>query len=140
MSKQNSRLHALISKVGIDKETKAEMVFKYTNGKHTSSADMTFSQREQMINDLQRIANQMPMSVAEQSANQQRRKLFALCHEIGWELPNGKVDEDRLEKWILKYGHQNTKGKRLKDYTGKELPKLVTQFELVEKHKIHASK
>lgn len=55
-----------------------------------------------------------------------RRKIIALCHELKWQNADGTINMDRVN------GYCNTRGylkKDLNDYTTRELPKLVTQFE-----------
>lgn len=61
--------------------------------------------------------------------NNMRRKIFSLCHELGWtKSDKGKqvVDQKRLNAFLEKRGYLH---KPLNFYTPKELPTLVTQFE-----------
>ena len=63
------------------------------------------------------------------AGNKQRRKIFSLCHELGWtELVDDKqvVNDARLKGFLDKYGYLH---KPLNFYTPQELPTLVTQFE-----------
>jgi hypothetical protein len=130
---QNNRLHALITKLGIDEETKQELVYKYTNGRLTSSKTMLMHECQALINELQVMANRIPKNQDEIKADGQRKKMFSIAREMGW-VTNGKVDP-RLFQWIEKYGYLK---KPLNDYTLAELPKLITQFEYVLKSHVHA--
>jgi hypothetical protein len=63
-----------------------------------------------------------------------RRKIFAIGRAIGW--LSGDTAEDhamnraKLDSFLLTHSYLK---KPLKDYTPAELPKLVAQFELIEK-------
>ncbi len=130
---QNNRLHALITKLGIDEETKQELVYKYTNGRLTSSKTMLMHECQALINELQILANRIQKNQDEIKTDSQRKKMFSIAREMGW-ISNGKVDQ-RLFQWIEKYGYLK---KPLNDYTLSELPKLITQFEYVLKSHVHA--
>lgn len=134
---QNTRLYALIGKLKIDKEQKEEFVYKHTNGRTTSSSGMLVHECQALINELQVTANKLPKSQDEKSKNDQRRKLFSIAHELGW-TKGGKVDSERLDEWVKKYGHRHPQ--KLNDYSLQELPRLITQFEYVLKSKVHAAR
>lgn len=125
---QNARLHALITKLGIDTETKAQLVAEVSKGRVTSSKLLTERECEMLISHL----SSMPAMAGTRygyvndPANKMRRKILSICHELEWELQNGSVDWPRLNAWLLKYGYLH---KGLNEYTEQELPTLVTQFE-----------
>jgi len=125
---QNKQLHALISKLGIDKDTKAEMVHQYTRGRTCSSAGMTINECDILINFFSKqVEGYTPGGhTLDSNANKMRRKILSICHDMLWENPDGSVDWKALEAWLLKYGYLH---KYLNDYSEAELPTLVTQFE-----------
>lgn len=57
-------------------------------------------------------------------------KILSMAHELRWELPNGKVDMDRLNAWCIKY---NPHKKPLNALTEQELPSVVSVFERMYK-------
>jgi hypothetical protein len=83
--------------------------------------------------------------VAEQGKSQvpegvlkMRRRFFAVCHELGWKLENGKLDYKRINGWLLQYGVHK---KKLNAYTAKELPELISQIDALLKRKLeHGNK
>jgi hypothetical protein len=126
--KQNSELHALISKLGIDAETKEELVYNFTKQRTKSSSQMLIWECQALINELRAKALLMPKNKDAEQADKLRKKLFSIAREMGW-VTNGKVDQ-RLHTWVLKYGFLK---KALNDYSVAELPKLITQMEYVLK-------
>lgn len=117
---QNSQLYALLNKLGIDTETRQEIVSTYTQGRTSSSSKMSVTECQAMINDLrQRSPN-------DTAADQMRKKIISLFIKQGYTLPNGKADMDAINIWTNKYGHQH---KNLNNYQYNELPKLVSQAE-----------
>jgi len=70
-----------------------------------------------------------------EAANRMRRKIFAIGRAIGW--LSGDTDEDRAMNRAKLDAFLRTKSylkKPLNYYAPAELPKLVAQFELIEKH------
>lgn len=123
---QNTQLHALIGKLGIGKETKEDLVYQYTAGRECSSSKMTVAECQALINHLNVLAKGKS-----DVTDKQRKKILSICHEMNWRTENGKVDFARLKEYLLKYGYLH---KELNNYTDKEIPKLVTQFENLLKH------
>lgn len=134
---QNKQLHALCGKLNISSEQKADLVYSYTNGRETSSAEMFIPEAQALINALNHIGR---TSIKEQkptkprpvkdAENNMRRKILSICHEMKW-TDKGHLDWTRINAWLLKYGYLK---KPLNDYTASELPKLITQFEELLKH------
>lgn len=120
---QNIALHTLIGKLGIDKDTKEQLVLDFTNNRTASSAGMKFTECENLINKLK------DMQTVEFSPGQKMRsKIFWYFRKAGYLNNIGKTDQNAVYSWVLKYGYLK---KSLKDYTEKELPKLVTQAEQI---------
>jgi hypothetical protein len=137
---QNSRLHALITKLGIDDEAKEELVYNFTGTREKSTSRMEVSECQNLINYLQAVANNgngnitasgkpLPESLrtgANAASDKMRKKILSICHEMNWKLDNGKINWNSLNDYLLKYGYLH---KLLDDYKEAELPTLVTQFE-----------
>jgi hypothetical protein len=124
---QNIKLHALIGKLQIDAETKAEMVFKCTGGRSKSSADMLIHECTDLIGKLQLMADgKSPQKQFNAAEDKMRKKILSICYEMQWTLA-GKLDWNRINFWLKKFGYLHKE--ELNDYKEAELPKLVTQFE-----------
>ena len=116
---QNSQLYLLLSKLGIDRETKGEMVLSFTDNRTIKSSEMTKTECQSLINDLNHKLNFDPR------ADKMRKKVISQFIKMGYTV-NGKIDMVALDVWCQKYGHQH---KPLNSYAYDELPKLVTQAE-----------
>ena len=120
------QLHAILAKKGLMDE-KATMVQAISDGAHTSSKDLSVGQLSALITQL----NSGAQVVAAPAGDKQRKHIISMAHEMGWKLPDGKVDMHRINNWCIKYGHLHV---RLNDYEGEELSRLVTTF----KKKVYA--
>lgn len=122
---QNARLHFLTGQLNIDKEMKEDLVYQFTNGRETSSAKMDIRECQALINHLGSLNKENS-----DKGDKMRKKILSIVHELGWETPTGKIDWKRLNDYLNKYGYLH---KHLNDYQYHELPKLVTQFENLQK-------
>lgn len=134
-AKQNSRLHLLLSQLGISKEGKQDLVLSATKGRTSSSAEMEVMEAQSLINWLAqeakaKLRQKYPQPVASPE-DRMRKKILSICHDLAWENKDGKVDWDKLNAYLIKYGYLH---KSLHLYKYKELPTLVTQFENLLKH------
>jgi hypothetical protein len=135
---QNKRLHLLIGKLAIGAEQKEELVYEFTGGRETSSAKMEVRECNALIGHLEILSGQSTATKTKgygftqvnDAANKMRRKILSIVHELGWELPGGKIDWARLNEYLNKYGYLH---KALNDYKYEELPTLVTQFENLQR-------
>ena len=113
---------------GEDKET---MVNGFSAGRCTSSKGLYFDEAKALIHHLQQLQGQQTIKPGTKAM---LGKMLSYAREMGWTVinPNGKTVADfrRLEEWALKFGYQH---KKINAYEYDELPKLVTQFELVYK-------
>jgi hypothetical protein len=123
--KQNMAFHALIGKIGIDKETKRDMILGMTNMRTSSSKDLTSDECQALINALRVKSGLKPDKVQDDPADKMRKKILSICHEMHWTV-NGKVDWRRLDTWLKQYGMYH---KSLNKLTLVELPSQLTQFE-----------
>lgn len=124
-NRQSQILHAMLKARGL-MDDKAEIVSGCTDGRTTSTAELTVKEAADMIIFL---ANDNMVAYARYDFNNKaHRKILSLCHELRWETPAGKVDLNRLGFWLAKYGKFH---KPLNEYTQQELPQLITQMEQI---------
>ena len=122
---QNKRLHKLLGMLKISGEAKEDLIYSFTNKRETSSSKMEVRECQNLNNHLQHLVNELGFA-EDDRANVMRKKILSVCHEMNWKLENGTLDWERLNAWLMKYGYLH---KELNEYSYKELPKLVTQFE-----------
>lgn len=120
---KNKCLHSLLSQKGL-MDHKRELVMSFSGGRTEHSRDMNDVEANEMIRYLRSQTD---------PADKMRKKIISMAHEMNWHSDshwNGtqKVDMQRLNDWCVKYGFGK---KKLNDYSYKELPRLVTQFEHV---------
>lgn len=121
---QNARLHLLTGKLDIDTEQRHDLVHSFTNGRTSSSREMTQVECNALIHALEKqLADADGAKIY-----RMRRKAFSLAHELGWEDAQGKVDHMRLAGWCL---HKSSAKKPLLHMTATELRSLLTQLEQV---------
>lgn len=128
---QRSAIGAIVAKLGLDKEGKAELVSQYSNGRTNSSTGLSFEEAGQMLHDLtpgpspRERGAQTPAGSQKAHGVRMRRQIIAIFHEMGAHLPGtAKIDMERVNAWCTNQGHDK---KPLNDYTYEELPKLVGQ-------------
>lgn len=125
----NKELHAVLNQYGA-MEQKASLVNQFTNGRTTSSRDMSQAECLALIKALKgetpkTVEKPSPKSKSNDKANRMRRKIIAMMvHGLGWTYND-------IDAFCKKSGH--IKKDKLNDYDSKELVKLVGQFELVHK-------
>lgn len=126
---QNLRYRAIVSKLNISEEQRQELTLKYSNGRETSSANLTQREMHDLCFDLERTIQ--PKDTTGMTSKQRMvRKVFALCHELGWEHPNGKVNTKTLSHWLT----TKTKEKfpEIDLYNEEQLQKIVTQLRKIK--------
>lgn len=119
-AQQNRMLHMLIGQLNIDRETKQELVYQYTNGRETSTAEMSVMECQGMINHLSSLTKGTV-----NKNDKMRKKILSICREMQWTI-KGDIDWKHLNEYLLKFGYKH---KLLNDYSSQELPMLVTQFD-----------
>lgn len=119
---QNKIIHSLLNQLGLMPQ-KANLVLSFTNQRTESSKEMHPIEALEFIKWL---TNETKNEA--EKANQMRRKILAKAHRIKWEFPNGKVDVKRVNDWCITKSYLK---KPFNQYTFKELPQLVSQFEIV---------
>ena len=128
-SVQLRRIHLLLRQINLQ-EQKPALVFSFSGGRCTSSKALTFQEAQNLITHLEQ---QLPVmktlsSLHHTSANQMRRKLISICHNMNWRTKDGKVDMQRLDEWC---GNKSYLKKPLMKYSYNELPMLVSQLQQV---------
>ncbi|RTL47238.1 MAG: hypothetical protein EKK39_14815 [Sphingobacteriales bacterium] len=119
---QRACIYAMMNKLHIKGETKEIITLGFTQQRTTHISEMTKTEAAALIQHLKDIDPE------EQRANKMRRKIISMAHEMHWHNKYGKADIQRIDNWCKAYGYKH---KSLNNYTYKELPALVTQFEQV---------
>jgi len=102
-------------------DQKEELILAVTEGRTSSMREMTQEETQALIKSLGEDDNQA-------IKGRMVRKMLSMAHEMGWELPDGKVNMDKVNAWCIKYGSPK---KSLDQLKAKELPGVVTAFEKV---------
>jgi hypothetical protein len=140
---QLAKIHILIGQqVGKNDDLKQTMVSSFTAGRTTSTKELTWKEAQDLIKALSGIAPPAPRERKELSPEEQQRNdikmanyrecdkkrklLIRYAHQMGWELPDGKADLDRLNGWCIKYG---TYHKPLMEHSSTELSHIAVQLE-----------
>ena len=133
---QNKLLHGLLNQKGL-LENKANIISGITKGRTESSKGMDFEEARLMITWLQTMPNIAPVDpnkkAQDDKSNKMRRRIISMAHEMGWHnLVSGewKIDMRGLNNWCLQHSYLK---KELNGYSYQELPKLVSQFEMMYK-------
>lgn len=115
--KQIGYVRGLLAKNGLDEDDKEDMVMEYTDGRTKHLSDMTQPETQLLIKALGGgIVSPKDKMV---------RKILSMAHEMSWEKPGTRdVDMDRVNAWTVKY-----KGKKLDDFSAREMTEVVTTFE-----------
>jgi hypothetical protein len=119
---QNKQLYGLFNTLRIDEETKLALVAEYSAGRTFKSSELEVMECKILISFLQKQVT------TKDAANTMRRKMLSIAYQLGWTMEHGKLDLARVNNWCVKYGYMH---KPLNDYTVKELPQLITQFERI---------
>lgn len=123
---QLKAIATLCSKLKITGEAKQMIVQAFSQGRVTSSKNLTYQEAKELISHLKSL------DPDEKLAEKLRRTMISFAHEMKWYLPNTtKVDMKRLDGWCKQYGKYK---KSLQNHTLSELPILITQFKHVFKH------
>lgn len=104
-----------VRRKGLDKD---ELVYGASSGRTTSLRQLTMIEAKGLLSIL----------LESDPANNMRKKIYSMAHEMRWVKSSdpGKVDKQKLDAIVLKYGYLH---KKLMSYSYEELPKLVTQVE-----------
>lgn len=139
---QNNKIYMLIAavnKAGYLVE-KAEIVSFITDGRTSSSKELTYQEALKLIHHLEEKLGQdakkfKPASDSKRADNM-RKNIIAICYELGWitnseDLEEKKMNMAVIDSFLKSRGYLK---KPLMEFTIKELPKLVTQFNQILEH------
>jgi hypothetical protein len=125
-------IYGLLGKTGLTAQKNA-IVYGFSNGRTESVKELTVHEANELVRYLNQEANKTATQ-ENASANQMRRKILSMCHRMGWETEDGKVDFKVLNEWMTSKSYLK---KELNKYSYAELPKLVSQFTEVYKHLVN---
>lgn len=128
---QNKQLHTLLSKLKIDMDTKALLVFQYTDERTKNSSEMDIYECQNLINHLRRMLNQGYVQIPsnncsddEQHLDRKRKRLIARFREMGYNTVDNRADMQRINDTVKKHWH-----KGLNQFNEAELSKIIAVVE-----------
>lgn len=126
--KLNKRLHALLNQLSL-KDQKAELVSNATNGRTSSSSDMTDDEAQKLIDSIKPTGEIQRKSMSDAKKTNTIRKCFSLFRQLGY-YTDGKPDYDRINNFCLS---RSGAKKKLTDMDAKELSNLIYQLNRIVK-------
>lgn len=126
--KLNKQLHSLLALQGL-MEQKAELVNTATDGRTSSSSDMTDTEAQKLIDAIKPIGIITKTNMDEAKKTNTIRKCFSLFRLMGY-YKGEKPDYDRINQFCL---HRSAAKKRLTDMDVKELSNLIYQLNRIVK-------
>ncbi len=127
--KQNKIIHALLAELGL-KDLKSEMIEGVTEGRSTSSRDLTNKEAIKLINQLTAAKHDL-------TAKTRAKIIHQLCL-MGYVKPDGQADYTRITAFIRGIGSHNPKKKNLFQLSPSEINRVCTQVE--QMYRKHISK
>ncbi|GGH02882.1 hypothetical protein [Pedobacter zeae] len=124
---QRMALGIIIKQIGLDKETKELMVSNYSDGRCTSTTELTYQEADHMIRTLNDAIGYKKQKTP---SDAMKNKILSFFHFMWYKKPDGKIDMPRVNAWCMQYGYAH---KPLDDHTEEELPKLVSEVEQMYK-------
>lgn len=124
---QVKKIYTLLGKNNL-RDEKENIVSAFTAGRTNSVRKMKESEAAALIGHL------VSLDPTDNSSTKMRNKIISMGYEMRWTKPSSSgvnsIDMDHINNWCISKGYLH---KKLDDYTYKELPKLVSQFEEVYK-------
>lgn len=122
---QLTKIHVLLNQFGLMSD-KADIIRQFTNGRETSSKQMTFNEASDLLQHLSKF----------DSLDLMRRKIFALAYSAGMIWGDSKEDKQiNSAKINIFLKEKGTIKKDLNKMNKAELIKVVNQFIQINKHK-----
>ncbi len=127
---QSIILNTIVSKLKIDKETKALLVYQYTNERETSSSEMEYQECNNLINHLRRMLGQntiqtpVKQHLKTDEMDKKRKRLIAKFREMGYNTEDNKADMERINATLQKHWH-----KTINEFDKTELQKVIAVVE-----------
>lgn len=128
---QTAIIGTICSKLKYTPDEKGAMISSFSQGRATHTPDLYFNEAMELI----RYLNDMQKDIGHnRDATKMIGKIFYYAHEMGWTKRNPAnktvADGPRVDAWMLTHSYAK---KKLNAYSYAELPKLVSQFEMVYK-------
>lgn len=128
---KHKALFEVLNKTG-QTDNRHEIIHNFTNGRTSSSKDLGETEIQELIYQLNgELPEEKDPRVCDMGYNKMVAKIFWLARQYGYTKEHeGKtiVDVKRLSEWTTKYGYCH---KPFREYRKSQLPRLVSQFEIV---------
>lgn len=118
------QIYRLLAEVGL-KDNKNQYVSEWTSGRTTHVSDLTNAEANLMIQALNDMRDQHLMGM--------RKKIAHLCGLYGMTHADGRLNYERINKFIKNIGSRNPKKKILWYLNRKELLAVLNQVEAMVK-------
>lgn len=119
-ARQSKILYTLLGKLGIDADTKAEMVLGISNGRTGHSSELTQEEMALLIARLQQLYSKTEQYRNNRVLNNTRWRLIYALRDKGMSNPDGTPDYDRIHHYTQHYW-----GKHINRMTLRELNKYI---------------
>ena len=113
------KLMTLLSKAGVDDDTRHEMIYRITNGRTKSSKELTTDELKELIN--------LFTSNYKENTRRLRSEILAIATRTGIHDPS---NWDKFNAFMI---HRSIKHKPLNEYSLDELKELRRQFRAIER-------
>jgi hypothetical protein len=107
---QLARLHCLCKELGIDADTRKELVHDYTGGRATSASELTLQEAQRLINMLVAQVPGTPTPAKPRAGictEAQRKQVCSLMHQLGWYIQDAqggkRLNFPRLAAFMAKH-------------------------------------
>ena len=123
-------VYALLNKTGLLPQ-KENIVFGISGGRTGSTRELSHEESLALITYLK----EQDTETEDPRVTKMRNKIYYYAHEMKWQQPHSRdkflvADYKRIDDWCLQFSYLK---KKLNQYTYAELPKLLSQFEMVYK-------
>jgi len=122
--KLNKQLHGLLNQLNLMK-VKGDLVYGITQGRTTSSAEMSENEIRTLINSLKEDK--------ESRVKKMRGKIIHYLCLYGMTTPEGDPDYDRIERFVKNIGSRNPNKRNLFTMNPKEMRDVLNQIERMMK-------
>jgi hypothetical protein len=123
---QIKAIHALLNRAGL-MDDKKDLVRMYSGGNTESVKNMMYHEARELLSHLNSFVPPPELTKEQRDGDRMRKRLISMAHELRWHKQGSlKIDINRIDRWCIKYGYLH---KRFQEYSNKELPGLITQFE-----------
>lgn len=125
---ENRRFHLLLKECGMDEEVKKEMVYQFSDGRATSSKELSPVETTALLRYLQDTHSGM--------CKKMRGKIIHYLCLLGFTVGKDQADWDRINAYIVGMGSNNPRKVQLNFLYHSELPKVVSQVEAMYKKEL----